>query len=170
MFTLPNILSFLRLPLAFLLLDESPMVRTVAIIGAGMTDFLDGRLARHFKQTSRFGTVLDPLTDKFFVMMALGIFIAEGRISFLEVGTMLSRDIAVGLFGLYLIITGNFGKYKIRSIWSGKVMTTLQFFVLLLLANQWVIPSPAYSAFLLLGIAALCELCLSKETPLSETE
>lgn len=167
MFTIPNLLSFIRLPLALLFLDTSPTVRTIAIIAAGMTDFLDGLIARRFQQTSRFGTILDPITDKFFVVMALGIFLSEGRISFFELGAMLSRDIAVGLFGLFLILSGTFGKYTIRSIWSGKITTTFQFLVLLLLANQVLIPSAAYLGFIVLGIAALCELYLSKHSVLS---
>lgn len=163
MVTLPNILSFLRLPLALAFVSPSPAIRVAIIICAALTDFLDGFLARRYKQTSRIGTILDPITDKFFVMVVLAVFYMEGRITIFEIGTLLSRDLALALFGLYLVMSGNLSQYTIRSIWTGKVMTTCQFIILLMLANELTVPFGYYVGCILIGVAALIELIVRKD-------
>lgn len=161
MFTVPNFLSFLRIPLALLFFFFDMHARALLIFLAGMTDFLDGFLARKFHQTSRFGTVLDPITDKFFVMILLSFFYFNNQISPFQICAMLCRDFSVILFGIYLLITKNFNKYHFRSIWSGKISTTLQLIVLFFLTLNISIPENTYLIFILLGISALIELYLS---------
>ena len=77
--TLPNILTLFRLlaapgvVLAFLLLPR-PFADWTALglfVGASLTDYLDGYLARRLNQISRIGTMLDPIADKAMVMIAL---------------------------------------------------------------------------------------------------
>lgn len=111
MLTLPNILSILRLPLAVLFFKGNMAIRIVAIVCAGITDFLDGYIARRYNQSSRIGTVLDPISDKAFVITALSTFLLNGNISIYEASAMLCRDFSVIIFGFYLVLTGNFGKY-----------------------------------------------------------
>ena len=48
---------------------------------AGITDYLDGYLARHWNQLSRFGRVLDPIADKLLVGSILVILAWEGRLN-----------------------------------------------------------------------------------------
>lgn len=170
MLTVPNFISLLRFPLALLFLQENLLCRATAVILAGITDFLDGYLARYYKQTSQLGTILDPLSDKFFVLFSLGIFITEGHIGRYEVCAMLCRDFAVVLFGVYLLASGSFRNYSFRSIWCGKITTALQLTVLLGLTFGVAIPSFLYLTFILLGIAALGELYLSdhKLNPLKQ--
>jgi cardiolipin synthase len=77
-FTLPNVLSFLRLmmiPLIVLLMvnvndDLFPYLITIYII-AVFLDFLDGFIARKFSQESELGKIIDPLADKFLVLAIL---------------------------------------------------------------------------------------------------
>jgi cardiolipin synthase len=76
-FTLPNVLSFLRLmmiPLIVLLMvnvndDLFPYLITIYI--AVFLDFLDGFIARKFSQESDLGKIIDPLADKFLVLAIL---------------------------------------------------------------------------------------------------
>ena len=163
MITVPNFLSFLRLPLALLFLCNHAVARTVILLLAAATDFFDGYLARQQKQVTRIGTVLDPITDKIFVMTALCLFVAEGKIAIPEVGAMLCRDFSIILFGGYLLAKGEFGQYQFRSIWCGKITTTLQLLTLLALTLDIAVPSPLYLAFVLLGATALVELYLSNQ-------
>jgi phosphatidylglycerophosphate synthase len=95
MLTISNALSFSRIPLAFLFWVESPWVRLSAILLAMVSDSFDGYLARKNQSVSRFGAVLDPLADKFFVYFALSILLREGKLFFLQALAMLSRDIVV---------------------------------------------------------------------------
>ncbi|MEC7839879.1 MAG: CDP-alcohol phosphatidyltransferase family protein [Chlamydiota bacterium] len=161
MLTIPNLISMIRIPLVFVFLSQNLFARIVAILLASVSDFFDGYLARKFDQTSRFGTVLDPIADKFFVIVVLCVFIKEGKISYPELCAMLCRDFSVILFGVYLILTKNFGRYHFRSIWSGKISTALQLCVLMALTCNVTIPTYLYSIFVALGVAALVELYLS---------
>lgn len=160
--TLPNFISFLRLPLAFVFLNESPTLRAAALILAMLTDCLDGFLARRYQISSRFGTFLDPFSDKFFVIFILSIFIKENRIEVWQAVTMLCRDFAVILFGFYLTWRKTLSKYQFRSIWCGKITTTLQFCILLGLIFNVHFPSLVFVSFIVLGIAALGELYLER--------
>lgn len=162
MITLPNLLSFLRLPLAFLFLFDSIPIRIIALISAAATDFLDGYLARRYNMSSRLGTTLDPMTDKFFVIFALAVLFEEGRMSLTNALAMLSRDFALLLFGVYLLVKQSWNRYQFYSIWCGKITTTLQLGVLLALILHWPIPPSIYNAFILLGFMALAELYLSQ--------
>lgn len=162
MFTIPNILSFLRIPLALLFIKQNIWVRTTSVILAMFSDGLDGYVARRFGWISRFGTLLDPLMDRFFVFFIIGIFILEGQLSFIDAMALICRDFSVMLFGLYLVFTGKLSTFRFRAIWCGKITTSLQFLVLLGLTFNMQIPEFAYSLFIVLGILALFELYLSK--------
>jgi phosphatidylglycerophosphate synthase len=77
-FNLPNTLTWFRIiaiPLVVLVFFwPAPWARPVAglLFGlAGITDYLDGYLARRLKQTSNFGAFLDPVADKLIVSTAL---------------------------------------------------------------------------------------------------
>jgi cardiolipin synthase (CMP-forming) len=77
--TVPNILTVLRLlaapgvPVMFLYFSR-PWADWAALslfIGASITDWFDGYLARAWKQQTKFGTMLDPIADKAMVVIAL---------------------------------------------------------------------------------------------------
>ena len=79
MFTLPNILTMIRLIAApmvavMFLYFTRPYADWAALIlfvGAALTDWLDGFLARAWKQESKLGAMLDPIADKLMVVIAL---------------------------------------------------------------------------------------------------
>ncbi len=165
MFTLPNLISLMRIPLALLFLYENVGLRVVALLLAMISDSLDGFIARRFGKTSRVGTVMDPITDKFFVLFVLYILIIEGRLGIAEAIVMMSRDFAVILFGIYLVIARKMGQYQFRAIYCGKASTFLQFVTIFCLISGWVVPNYFYICFIVLGVLALGELCYSKNVP-----
>jgi cardiolipin synthase len=77
--TIPNTLTFLRLLAApgvavMFLYFNRPWADWLALtlfIGAAVTDWFDGYLARLWKQESRFGAMLDPIADKAMVVIAI---------------------------------------------------------------------------------------------------
>ena len=158
MFNLSNSLSLLRAPLALVFLVESPTLRLMAILLAMLTDSIDGYLARRSKTTSRFGAVLDPAMDKFFVFFALAVLFSENRIEIWEALMMVSRDFALCLFGLYLSLSGLWQTYEFRAIRWGKITTALQFFVLVGLTFGYAIPSYLYYSFVAFALFGLYEL------------
>lgn len=156
--TLPNFLSLLRGFSAFIFLLDNPYYRAVAIFIAMVTDSLDGFLARRWSLTGSFGAILDPIMDKFFVLFVMSVFLWEGKLQGWEALALLSREVAMFLFGFYLIVKGSWIRFQFRSVWPGKVFTTLQFFVLLALTFGIVVPDYFYGIFVLLGILFFIEL------------
>ena len=69
--TIPNILSFIRLILVGLFFvlysdkgnNKDNMWAIIVLILSGITDFLDGKIARRFNMVSEFGKILDPVAD-----------------------------------------------------------------------------------------------------------
>lgn len=158
MLSLSNSLSFLRAPLAFLFLIEDTTLRILAIVLAMLTDSIDGYLARRRKAVTRFGAILDPAMDKFFVLFALTVLLTEGRLEIWQSCSMISRDFFVCIFGIYLSLSGHWESYKFTSIRWGKVTTALQFIVLIGLTIGIKFPSYLYCIFILFGMLAFIEL------------
>lgn len=90
MFTIPNILTMSRIawiPVMIVLFSlESAMGLSATWICLGIyalasiTDFFDGYLARKLNQVSDFGTFLDPISDKIFVVSVLVLLVGYGRL------------------------------------------------------------------------------------------
>lgn len=71
--TIPNLLSVVRLLLVpvFLWLVLGPKQdewALLVLVFSGITDYLDGNLARRFNQTSALGAILDPVADRLFIL------------------------------------------------------------------------------------------------------
>lgn len=158
MLTLSNSLSFVRAPLAFLLLQESTLLRILAILMAMITDCVDGYLARKRQSVSRLGTILDPTMDKFFVYFALIVLHSEQRIAPWEMAAMCSRDFVLCLYGLIMVTSGKWKMMEFRAIRWGKAATALQFIVLIGLVLGFAFPWFIYAAFFVMAGLAFIEL------------
>lgn len=108
--TVPNLLSLLRLALVpvFLLcfFSSSPNAHVWAMavfLTAGVTDLLDGWIARRFHQISLAGRILDPLADKLMVVCALGSLAAADIIPLWLVLLYAAKEALQGLCGLILM-------------------------------------------------------------------
>jgi CDP-diacylglycerol--glycerol-3-phosphate 3-phosphatidyltransferase len=166
--SLPNIISALRIPLAALFIIASPVFRLLILFTALATDGLDGYIARRYDMSSKLGAILDPITDKLFVITCLATLYSENLIQPWQIVTFLTRDISVFLFGLILLVNNRWNKWKFQSIWCGKITTVLQFFVLTLIVTNYAVPSTFYLLFILLGLGALVELYILKTLADSE--
>ncbi|MFA6916371.1 MAG: CDP-alcohol phosphatidyltransferase family protein [Parachlamydiales bacterium] len=158
MWNLPNLITLLRLPLALFFYPASNEMRIAILILAGLSDGLDGFLARRWNQTTSFGTILDPIMDKLFAAIVIGTLLWESYLTPWECSALFSRDIAVLLYGVYLWLNGTLKTYRVKAIWSGKIATTLQFAVFILLLAGVTIPPAVYLGFGIIGCAALAEL------------
>src|SRR6266481_8713487 len=80
--TLPNLLTVFRMaliPVFVSLLFYQKFVWALAIfVVAGITDGLDGLLARRFDQQSQLGTILDPIADKLMLVAAFVVLSMRG--------------------------------------------------------------------------------------------
>jgi phosphatidylglycerophosphate synthase len=144
--TWPNIISLLRLPLAAaFLLAATPVYRAVIVAAAAASDWLDGWIARRFDRASRVGEILDPVTDRLFVAVALATFALEGQIALWELALLLLRDVYNVLAGGLVFLLR--WPVRLRARRSGKLVTAVQFAaVLLLLARPDLSPALAVAA------------------------
>lgn len=163
--SLSNSLSFIRAPLALLFLQENTTLRLIAILLAMLTDSIDGFVARKSKSVSKFGAILDPSMDKLFVYFALSIFFLENKIQGWEVLAMLSRDLYLCLFGIFLILQKRWSNYEFRAIRWGKITTALQFLILMGLNYHYNFPRSIYWVFIVLGTLAFLELLQTSKEP-----
>lgn len=161
MFTLSNLISCSRAITALLFIQTNIYIRLGAIGWAMLSDVLDGYLARKNNSSSKVGAVLDPAMDKFFVYFALLIFYMEGRLEVWQILTLLSRDIALCIFGLYLLIYNR--PLKPKSIKWGKITTAFQFFALIVLCFNRIVPWYGFMIFVIFGLLSLKELFQNKE-------
>lgn len=158
MLTASNSLSFIRAPLAFLFLQENSTLRIIAILLAMITDSIDGYLARRSQSVSRFGAILDPTMDKFFVYFAMIVLFLESKLGPWEMSAMLSRDFFLCLYGFLMLITKRWKSIIFRAIRWGKVTTALQFFILIVLVLGLSIPWYIFALFVAMGWFAFLEL------------
>ena len=105
--TIPNILSFLRIllitPFMILFLNGNYIWASLMIIISGLTDCVDGFIARKFNQVSEFGKVLDPVADKLTLLaVGVGICIISPEVITVMV-ILIIKDILMMVGGLSLI-------------------------------------------------------------------
>lgn len=100
--TVPNILSFMRLlgvPLFLwlILVPEADGWAIVVLIFAGISDYLDGKIARKWNQISRVGQILDPLADRLYILATLIGLLLRGIIPWWLVAVLVGRDLIMGV-------------------------------------------------------------------------
>lgn len=108
--TIPNALSLTRLlvlPVIYLDLVDGRLVRAfVLLVIFAATDWLDGYLARRLDQVSRFGTLLDPISDRaLFLVVGIGFVLAD-LLPLWALLVLLLRDLVVLAVGGVLLARG----------------------------------------------------------------
>lgn len=90
----PGLISLTRIPLAvvFALQVRHVPLALGALALAGLSDVLDGWIARRFKQETPAGAVLDAITDKLFVGTVVVALVASGALSISEALLLAVRD------------------------------------------------------------------------------
>lgn len=124
---LPNILTILRIILSpiflvMLLKMDNFVPGLIVFLIVALTDIADGMIARRTKQRTEFGEFLDPMADKFMVLLAIiAVFI---RFDFPAYGLIIfTRDI-ISLSGSVLIHKKEKGNWKASKL--GKLTTFMQ--------------------------------------------
>ncbi len=100
--TLPNALSLLRLLLipVFLwlaLVPEADGPAALVLAVGGVTDYLDGMLARRWNQISRVGQLLDPIADRLSTLAVLVVFLLRGVVPWWFVVLLVGRDVLLAV-------------------------------------------------------------------------
>ena len=154
--TLPNILSCSRLALAAGFVASSTRETQIGIIGvAAATDFLDGWLARRVHATSRWGALLDPIADRFFVLTVVASMLFAGALSTGAYFILIMRDLATAVGFIVARIIPWLRTVPFQARISGKLVTVLQ---LITLAALLVIPVVAPWLLAVVAIASILSI------------
>ncbi len=146
---MPNLLTGLRLALAAVFPLLPPAARVPVVVAAGLSDGLDGWIARRFHAETALGRLLDGIADKAFVLAALLTLAAEGTVRWGEAALVLARDATVVGIAVWFAAQRRweaFAHMKARG--PGKATTALAFawFVSVLLSAPSAVSTVAFVA------------------------
>ncbi|MCA3168999.1 MAG: CDP-diacylglycerol--glycerol-3-phosphate 3-phosphatidyltransferase [Burkholderiales bacterium] len=145
-FNLPIFLTCLRIlaipllallfhwPFAALSVQERNLIATVLFVGAALTDWLDGYLARKWNQVSSFGAFLDPVADKLMVAAALLMLLKEQRVDTLVALIIIGREITISALREWMAQIGATRAVAVNML--GKIKTVAQMVAIPLLLYQ----------------------------------
>jgi len=136
--TLPNVLTVFRMALTpvfvSLLFYQKFVWALTAFVVAGITDGLDGLLARRFKQQSELGRILDPIADKMMLVTSFVVLSMRGvfpnplpkhlPVPFWVTITVISRDIFILVGAAAINMVSGFRAFQPSFL--GKVSTVVQ--------------------------------------------
>jgi cardiolipin synthase len=122
--TPPNVLSMLRLlgvPLfLWLILSRHDGWAVVVLTVSGVSDYLDGKIARHYNLVSRVGQLLDPLADRLYILTTLLGLAWREIIPWWLVAILVSREV----FGtVLLLVVRHYGYRALPVHFIGKAAT-----------------------------------------------
>ena len=132
---IPNLISLARiilvLPVALLLLREQYGWALLLFFIAGVSDGLDGYLAKHFGWRSRLGSILDPVADKMLLVTSYLCLAWVGLIPLWLVALVMGRDVVIvlGALAFHWLV----GRYEMAPTWISKLNTVLQITLVLAL-------------------------------------
>jgi phosphatidylglycerophosphate synthase len=129
--SIPNVLSLSRLVLAAVfVVVADPRVRLGLILAAALTDYLDGWLARRAKLTTRWGALLDPITDRIFVFTAVCVFLFERSLTTWQYFILIFRDVMTAIGFIVAKSVSWLRPITFRARLAGKLLTALQLLAL----------------------------------------
>lgn len=137
-FTVPNLLSLFRLLLIpvivwLYVVKHDPVWTCVVLVLSGITDVVDGIIARKFHMVSDFGKAFDPVADKLTQIAMLFCLVTKFRWMLLPLAVLMIKEIVAAVCGLLVIRrTGNVD----GAVWHGKA-TTVSLYSMMVIHLIW---------------------------------
>ena len=153
---IPNLLTLARIsacPILVLLLhNHNYDLALYLFIAAGITDGLDGYIAKQFNCVSNLGMVLDPMADKLLIGSTYIMLAILGDIPFWLLVVVMFRDLVIVVGYLIIVVMGQ--TVSIRPTYSSKVNTFLQIslMVAVLLEKSAILSVPVVVSALVYGV------------------
>ena len=153
---IPNLLTLLRIAAApvliILLRDHNYELALIVFIVAGITDGLDGYIAKRFNFVTELGAHLDPLADKIIIISAYSMLVWLGQIPFWLVTLVIFRDVVI--LGGYIVLMALDGDIPMLPTRISKTNTALQIslVIFVLLENTAWNFLPGFSTLLLYAV------------------
>ena len=137
-FTIPNALSALRLVLVpvffWLIVAELDGWAIAVLMVSGISDYLDGTLARRWGQVSRVGQLLDPAADRLYIVSTLLGLAFRDAVPWWVVGLLVGRDVLLSLT-IPLLARYGYGPLPVHFLGKAATFNLLYAFPVLLLAH-----------------------------------
>lgn len=136
--TIPNILSLFRLLLIpvimwLYIVRKDPFWTTIILALSGITDIMDGIIARKCNMVSDFGKAFDPVADKLTQIAMLFCLVTRFQWMLLPLCVMIVKEIVAAILGLLVIRkTGTVE----GAVWHGKV-TTVSLYSMMIIHLIW---------------------------------
>lgn len=163
--TIPLLVLFFYLPVPW-----AHLAATLIFAFAGVTDWLDGYLARYLKQTTKLGAFLDPVADKLIVSTALVLIVAEPTFHYVDTtSTMVSiptplitvpaaiivaREIIVSALREWMAEVGKRASVAVSNIGKFKTIVQMLALVILLYCDNMTNVAFVFTGYALLYLAA----------------
>jgi len=149
--TVPNLITIIRMILTpifvIYIINDELITGLVILIITGLSDGIDGLVARLFNQKSKLGSYLDPMADKIILISAFIALSIRGFLPSWLTVMVISRDIMILMGVSILFLTGT--EIDIRPAISSKITTCLQFFtVILVLTRDFIFTLEKYYLYL----------------------
>lgn len=148
--TVPNVLSALRLvgvPLfLWAILAEHDALALVVLTASGVSDYLDGKIARRYGLVSRVGELLDPLADRLYIATTLLGLAWRDIIPWWLVGLLVGRELLLAVVLLWVKRYGHRTGLPVHFVGKAATFNLLYAFPLLLLGDgqstfaHWALP------------------------------
>lgn len=155
--TIPNMLTVGRIlltpVLVWLIVKGRLTYAALLFFIAGMSDAVDGFIARQFNQKSRFGAYVDPLADKILLVSSFIALWYAGKIPLWLVAITVGRDLLILSGFFYLYFSGL--RVEMRPLVVSKATTFFQLLTIFALLGSELAPLPgaAYSSLFLITAA-----------------
>ena len=120
-----TVLRFFLIPIYIVIFVKGHLIPAfLIVIAAGVTDILDGYIARRTGQITTVGIMLDPLADKLMIFTVMLSLLLTGYVSWAAAAAMFFRDLGMIAGGLLAHFRG---KRTVPSNWMGKLTTVMLF-------------------------------------------
>jgi cardiolipin synthase len=161
MLNIPNLLTLLRIVLvpvpAWLLLRHAYATALAVFLAAGMSDALDGFLARRWNQFTPLGAMLDPIADKLLTLTCVGLLAWQSLLPLWLALALIARDLVIvaGAAAYHRLAGG----LEMAPTLLGKIHTSIIFGMFaLVLANAAAVVATPDQMRPLFGLALLVTL------------
>lgn len=132
--TIPNILSLFRICLipfivCLYFVEQSYFAAGCVLLLSGLTDIVDGFIARKFNMISNLGKVLDPIADKLTQAVMLVCLTVRFPWMLLPLAMMICKELSMMITGAWVIRRTGFVP---GAVWHGKIATVLLYAMMFL--------------------------------------
>lgn len=138
---IPNIISILRIalvmPIAYFLWNENYLTALILFIIGGLSDGLDGFIARRYKWETDLGVILDPMGDKLMMLAAYLLLGWHHLLPWWIVGLVIFRDFIIVLGTL--LYRKFIGVAKLKALFISKLNTVFQIILVIVVMFSQVI-------------------------------